>query len=590
MKGRGRSSLAVALLAAAAPGCAGDDRSAPQLPVADLSSADEALRVQIAGHEERIRALHAKRAAATEVAASVGELGRLYHGLQLLQPEALYLLENALACYREAQRIDPGDWRWPYLEAFALDARGDLAPAARRYRAALASTPDRLAVLLRLAEVEHRLGRPSAAQALWREALALDPDQPAAHYGLGRIALDSGDAAAAAEALERALELAPAAGRVHHALALARRDLGDRDRVGFHLDRANETPTPIDDPLVQGLALLPSGSRATLQRGLLAVQAGAMDDAVQLLQRATEEDPSNPAAHRNLALALIDAGRPDRAIAALQALARLVPADAWAQLELGRLFATRGRFDLSLAHLERAVELAPRHKQARVELGLALARAGRPREALPHFETALDIDPFFAEVHNHQAVVLAAIGRPDEGAGLLRQRLAAAPGDGAAARALSRILRQQQRFDEARRVLADALATAPDEPREEGALRLELGRLLALGNQPARALSELNRARRLAPELFESAFLAGLVYAELGRLDDAGAAHAAALEARPDFGPARLALAEVLAQRGRCDEAIETIEAGRRLTPSDRNLDHALADLRRACVEGDARQ
>ena len=585
-----RPSLTAVLLAAAALGCAGDDRSAPQLPVSDLSSADKALRVQVAGHEEAIRALHAKRASAPELAASVGELGRLYHGLQLLQPEALYLLENALACYGEAQRIDPGDWRWHYLEAFALDARGDLEPAAQRYRTALESTPNRLTVLLRLADVEHRLGRSPAAEALWREALALDPDQPAAHYGLGRMALDAGDAAAAAGALERALELAPTAGRVHHALALARRDLGDRDRAGFHLERANETPAPIDDPLVQGLALLPSGSRATLQRGLLAVQAGALDDAVLLLQRATEEDPSNPAAHRNLALALIDAGRPDQAIAALQALARLDPADAWTQLELGRLFGARSRFDLSLAHLERAVELAPRHKQARVELGLALARGGRPREALRQFETALEIDPFFTEVHNHQAVVLAAMGRPDEGARLLRQRLAEAPGDGAAARALSRILRQQQGFDEARRVLEAALATAPAEPREEGALRLELGRLLALGNQPARALTELNRARRLAPELFEAAFLAGLVYAELGRLDDAGTAHAAALEARPEFGPARLALAEVLARRGRCDEAVETVEAGRRLTPSDRNLDRALADLRASCVQAGARQ
>lgn len=588
MKGRRRSSLAAVLFAGAALGCAGEDRSAPQLPIADLSSADEALRVQIAGHEERIRALHAERAAAAEVAASVGELGRLYHGLQLLQPEALYLLENALACYREAQRIDPGDWRWPYLEAFALESRGDLEPAARRYRTVLASTPSRVTVLLRLAEVEHRLGRSAAAEALWREALALAPDQPAAHYGLGRIALDDGNTAAAAEELERALELAPAAGRVHHALALAHRDLGDEDQVRFHLERANETPAPVNDPLVQGLVLLPSGSRATLQRGLLAVQAGALDDAVLLLQRATEEDPSNPAAHRNLALAFIDAGRPDQAIAALQALARLDPADAWTQLELGRLFAARSRFDLSLAHLERAVELAPRHKQARVELGLALARGGRPREALRQFEAALEIDPFFTEVHNHQAVVLAAMGRPDEGARLLRQRLAAAPGDGVAARALSRILRQQQRFDEARRVLESVLATAPGGPREEGALRLELGRLLALGNQPARALSELNRARRLAPDLFEAAFLAGLVYAELGRLDDAGAAHAAALEARPDFGPARLALAEVQARRGLCDEAVETIEEGRRLTPSDRNLDRALADLRASCVQAGA--
>lgn len=580
--------LASILLVAAALGCAGD-RSAPQLPVADLSSADEALRVQIAGHEERIRALHAESADAPEVAASVGELGRLYHGLQLLQPEALYLLENALACYREAQRIDPDDRRWPYLEAFALDARGDLEPAARKYRAVLESPPNRVTVLLRLADVEHRLGRPAAAEALWREALALDPRQPAAHYGLGRLALAGGEAAAAAAALERAVELAPAAGRVHHALALARRDLGDSDRAGFHLERANETPPPIDDPLVQGLAVLPSGSRATLQRGLLAVRAGALDDAVRLLERATEEDPANLAAHRNLALALIDAGRPEQAIAALQALARLDPADAWTQLELGRLFAARGRFDRSLAHLERAVELAPRHKQARVELGLALARSGRPREALRQFETALDIDPFFTEVHNHQAVVLAAMGRPDEGARLLRQRLTTAPGDGAAARALSRILRQRQRFDEARRVLEAALATAPADPREEAALRLESGRLLALGNQPARALSELNRARRLAPELFEAAFLAGLVYAELGRLDDAGAAYAEALEARPGFGPARLALAEVQARRGRCDEAVGTIEAGRRLNPSDGNLDRALADLRASCVQAGAR-
>lgn len=590
MKNHCRWMLTAVLPVVSALGCTGDDRAAPQLPVADLSSADEALRVQIAGHEERIRALHAERAAAAEVAASVGELGRLYHGLQLLQPEALYLLENALACYREAQRIDPDDWRWPYLEAFALDARGDLEPAARRYRAALESTPSRVTVLLRLAEAEHRLGRPSAAEAFWREALALDPDQPAAHYGLGRIALDGGDAATAAEALGRALELAPAAGRVQHALALARRDLGSRDRAGFHLERANETPAPINDPLVQGLALLPSGSRATLQRGLLAVQAGALDDAIRLLERATREDPANQAAYRNLALALVDAGRPEQAIAALQGLARLDPADAWTQLELGRLFAARGRFDLSLAHLEHAVELAPRHKQARVELGLALARGGRPREALRQFETALDIDPFFTEVHNHQAVVLAAMGRPDEGARLLRKRLAAAPDDGASARALSRILRQQQRFDEARRVLEGALAIAPGDPREEGALRLELGRLLALGNQPARALSELNRARRLAPELFEAAFLAGLVYAELGRLDDAGTAHAAALEARPDFGPARLALAEVQARQGLCDEAVETIEAGRRLTPSDRNLDRALADLRASCVQAGARQ
>jgi len=569
-------------------GCSADSRPALVLPRSVITDADDALRAQIAHRERRVRDLHAERAPASEVASAVGELGRIYHGLQLLQPEALALLENARLCYGEAHRLDPSDWRWPYLEAAALQAGGELEAAARRYRAVPATSSNTLVLPLPRPDVARQLGRTDEAAELWQRALALDPSQAAAHYGIGLLALDRGQPAAALGPLERALRLDPDAGRVQHALAIARRDLGDLEEARAHLSLANETPPAIDDPLVQEMALLPVGSRADLQRGLLAVRHGAVEDAVRLLSSARDAEPGNRAILRNLAIALSEAGDQERAIAILRELARMDPRDAWAEQQLGRRLVQRGGLRNALPHLERAVELAPRDKQARLELGVALAAASRPSDALRQFEAALDVDPFFADVLPHRATALAAAGQPGEAERLLLERLGSAPGDGAAARTLSRILRQQGRLAEAREGLENALAERPGGAREEGALRQELGRLLALADQPARALVELNRARRLAPDLFEAAFLAGLVQARLGRFEGAEEAHRAALATRPDFHPARLGLAEVLAAQGQCARAREVLKEASRRNPADRSLGSALASLGRSCVEGRA--
>ncbi len=566
------------------PSCGRDAGSLVELPAFGDTITDGALQSQFDGLERRVRRLEAEGAPAPELAEAVGELGRLYHGLQLLEPEALPMLENALACYREARRIDDLDWRWPYLEAFALETQGELAEAAAGYREALDRGSGMTVALLRLAEVERRLGRFEAAESLWNRALETEPEQASALLGLGRIALDRGDFASASAFLEQVVELVPEAGQAHHALGLAYRNLGSVEAAERHLGLASEAGIPLDDRLVQEMTALPAGSRALLRRGLLAVQAGALEAAVGLLRSATEQDPANLLARRNLALAQMQAGRSGEAAATLAGLAELDASDAWARVELGRLLVEEGRVDLAVPHLQQAVDLAPDYLAGRLQLGLALVQTGEAAAALRHFEPATELDPYSAEARYQYAAALAAAGRPDVGVRVLRERLDQAPADTGAARFLSRILRQQQRLAEAQAVLERSLESHRGASAEEGALRLELGRVLALRGDPARAFSQLAQARRQAPELFEAGFLAGLVAAQLGNLDYASDAYAEVLVARPDFVPARLGLAEVLETRGRCADAVELLEEGRQLRPGDRSLDGPLARLRAACA------
>ena len=572
------------LLAALPAGCGLDAGPSVDLPAFGDTITDGPLRTQIGSFEERVRRLEAEGAPAPDLAAAVGELGRLYHGLQLLEPEALQMLENALACYRAARRIDDLDWRWPYLEAFALETQGELAEAADGYREALDRSSGMTVGLLRLAEVERRLGRFEAAESLWNQALETEPDQASALLGLGRIDLDRGDFASASAFLEQVVELVPEAGQAHHALGLAYRNLGSVEAAERHLGLASEAGVPLEDRLIQEMTALPVGSRALLRRGLLAVRAGALEAAVGLLRSATEQDPANLLAHRNLALAQMQAGMAREAAATLAGLAELDASDAWARVELGRLLSEEGRLDLAVPHLRQAVDLAPDYLAGRLQLGQALVQRGEASAALTQFEAAIELDPYSAEARVQYAAALAAAGRPDVGIQVLRERLAQAPADAGAARFLSRILRQQQRLAEAQTVLERSLEIRRGVPAEEGALRLELGRILALRGDPARAFSQLAQARRQAPDLFEAGFLAGLVAAQLGNLDYASDAYAEVLGARPDFVPARLGLAEVLERRGRCVDAVDLLEEGRRLRPGERTLYGPLARLRAACA------
>jgi len=548
-----------------------------ELPPETLRPAGAADREQIDELERTLRELESSGASASDVAVGVGELGRLFH--------AFRLLDGAQICYEEAQRLDGNAWRWPYLLGYLHQTRGDLDRAARGFAAAIELKGDFPPALHRWAEVELSRGDLREAEALWRRAVSERADFAAALYGLGQVALNRGNPTAAVELLERALRIEPSASRGHHTLGLAYRDLGETEEATEHLRQGGGVGFSVTDALVDEIPSLPSGSHRWVRRGLTAVQMGDLERATESFRKAIELDPSNRAALHNLALALSDAGQHAEAAEAYRRLIALDPSDSSAHSALGDLAAVQGRLEEAVGHLRRAVQLAPDFKQARYQLAGTLELLGRWPDALAEYEALIELDPEFADVRVKRGEALVATGRREEGARTLQSRVVTAPENASAALSLSTVLRSSNRLEEAQRMLAQTLESGPFEPFEEGQLRLELGRILALRDLSSEALGELEEAQRMAPDLIETNLLIGLVQARLGRFRDAAQTFQAVLTTRPTFVPARLGLAQALQRQGRCADAITALEEGLHLAPSDRGLTQVLGEIRSVCSQ-----
>ena len=177
-------------------------------------------------------------------------------------------------------------------------------------------------------------------------------------------------------------------------------------------------------------------------------------------------------------------------------------------------------------------------------LGLTLNEGGRREEALPHLEEAARREPGFALYSFRLAETLHALGR------------------------------------DPRPALQAALALAPNDPwinNLEGMLRLEEG-------DPAGALAPLRAAREAAPAEID-------ILVNLAEALSASGGHDEALEllARVDEDPVRAARlanqrGNILARRGRYEQAVQEYEAAVRADPSA----HAYKEnCAAACIEMD---
>jgi protein O-GlcNAc transferase len=77
--------------------------------------------------------------------------------------------------------------------------------------------------------------------------------------------------------------------------------------------------------------------------GVLALQTGRPEAAIELLERAARIEPEDHEIQRNLARALARAGRGEAATTALERAAALSPADALLRLELGNAYVKGGK-------------------------------------------------------------------------------------------------------------------------------------------------------------------------------------------------------------------------------------------------------
>ena len=184
------------------------------------------------------------------------------------------------------------------------------------------------------------------------------------------------------------------------------------------------------DSLTLFTSALESGHESSValnNLGIALTEAGRPDDALPLLLRAVERDPTDAGGWFNLGNAHAAA---DEFTEAGQAFDRCLALDgerfkAWNNLGLARLF--QGDAGGAEAAWLESIRIRPRFADPRLNLAKLLLSRGESAAAAEHVQTVLERDRTHAEAHNMLGVIHAAAGRPREAADCFEAAVRFAP-------------------------------------------------------------------------------------------------------------------------------------------------------------------
>jgi tetratricopeptide (TPR) repeat protein len=271
-------------------------------------------------------------------------------------------------------------------------------------------------------------------------------------------------------------------------------------------------------------------------------QAGLVDDAQAYAVR-LDEGNAKPT-HQASLLTQIGVqqarqGNITEAIRVFDEVLRLNPEAAVAHMELGTIFGRQNKLDKAVRHLREAVRLdGDRLPDAHVNLGVALRRLGQLDEAVVSLKRAIAIDRRLAPAHTTLALIYG----------------------------------QQGKMAEA----ADHFHTAIELEPQDVQHRVNFAVSLLKLQRPEDALTELQGAMQLDPDLPIAISYATEILGKLGRAPEAIALLTRAVERKPQVPQLRFMLARYHEQAGDFAEALREYSEAERL---DRGNPAALTRL-----------
>lgn len=205
-----------------------------------------------------------------------------------------------------------------------------------------------------------------------------------------------------------------------------------------------------------------------------AYEAGNRSVAEALLKQLTLREPGHASGHYVLGLLALESGRNDLALDCFSNACRFEPGNAGFTTNRAEAARRLGRLDEAIEGFERALLLDETRVEAYFNLGLALDARGELGRARDAFASAALLRPAQPTLLHRLAQAQLELGELDLAVETLQAILAVAPGDQRAFSRLGSVLFYLGRHDEALASLERALELSPDDAASHSALVFQL--------------------------------------------------------------------------------------------------------------------
>jgi eukaryotic-like serine/threonine-protein kinase len=233
-----------------------------------------------------------------------------------------------------------------------------------------------------------------------------------------------------------------------------------------------------------------------LATSLILWRPGEPRDALPFVTAALALSNGNPGVYTYIGGSQIKAGKLADAEASYRQAIRLKQDFAVATADLGLVLNERGKLKESQAMLTRAVELDPGNPRSYYNLGRNLQRQGNNERAAEMYRQAIDRKPDFAEAFNNYGNCLTALGHLDQAMAAFNKSLALRPRYGRAYYNRGCLFDQLGRFDQAKESYRQAIQYQPDFVDSYRQIAFDL--MYQEGNFKE-ALTELDEGMKLLP-------------------------------------------------------------------------------------------
>ena len=275
--------------------------------------------------------------------------------------------------------------------------------------------------------------------------------------------------------------------------------------------------------------VMPMTEDQAIQQAMQYHRMGRLSEAEAIYRKILQRIPNHPDALRLLGMVAMQTGHVDAAIDLLSRAIKAKPDLAETYASLGNVLAMKGRLDDAIIAYQKAVQLKPDYFEVCNNLGNASKIAGRPEEAIAWYQRAVEIKPDFADAHANLGHSFLEKGQIDRSIAASRRAIECKPNSTEGYNNLGNGLAQKGKLDEAIVAYRRAILFAPNFFQAHN----NLGNALKDKGQLGEAVAAFERAIQLQPDSAEARTNLGNTLMQKGQVDQAVMIYQRAMELKP---------------------------------------------------------